>query len=269
MTARFAGKVAVITGGASGIGRATALALAREGCSVVVADVNNERLRATLDAISAVGAKALAVQCDVSSDTQVDELADRARRAFGDVDILMNNAGVMLRGKLQEMPMDEWDWIFGINFFGVVRGIRAFVPRMIERGSGHVVNTASIGGLLGGRPHSAAYSASKFAVVGLSETLFVHLVPKGIGVSVLCPGAVRTNLIEGIRFSTTVDDPEDYGGSEQFGPQAAEPDDVARLVLNAIETKQFMILTDPRHHTVLVRKAQDIQAYLNARVESA
>src|SRR3989304_1399180 len=146
MTAHFAGKVAVITGGASGIGRATALALAREGCSVVVADINTERLSTTVDDIRAAGARGLAVQCDVSSDAQVDELAHQARRAFGDVDILMNNAGVMLRGKLEEMPMDEWQWIFGINFFGVVRGIRAFVPRMIERGSGHVLNTASIGG---------------------------------------------------------------------------------------------------------------------------
>ena len=268
MTGRFAGKVAVITGGASGIGRATALALASEGCSVAIADINDERLKSTANEIREAGAKCLAVRCDVSSDAQVDELAERTFAAFGDVDILMNNAGVMLRGKPEEMPLDEWEWIFGINVFGVVRGIRAFLPRMIERGSGHVVNTASIGGLVGGRWHSASYSSSKFAVVGLSETLFVYLKRKGIGVSVLCPGGVRTNLNEGIRFSRTVDDPEKFGGSEEFGPQAVEPDDVARLVLDAIETKRFMILTDPRLQSMLVRKAENIQSYLDIRANS-
>jgi NAD(P)-dependent dehydrogenase (short-subunit alcohol dehydrogenase family) len=208
------------------------------------------------------------VHCDVSSDAQVGELAARARATFGHVDILMNNAGVMLRGRPEEMPIDEWEWIFGINFFGVVRGIRAFVPQMIARGSGHVINTASIGGLHGGRWHSAGYSSSKFAVVGLSETLFMYLKPQSIGVSVLCPGGVRTNLLEGIRFSTTVDDPEKFGGSEEFGPQAVEPEDVAPLVLDAIETKRFLILTDPRYQTTLQRKAADVDAYLNMRAGS-
>jgi len=268
MSDRFAGKVAVITGGASGIGRATALALAREGCAVVIADVNDARLRTTEQEIGSVGARGLAMHCDVASDADVQALAERVFSTFGDVDILMNNAGVMLRGRPEAMALDEWQWIFGINFFGAVRGVQAFVPRMIARGSGHVVNTASIGGLHGGRWHSAGYSASKFAVVGLSETLFMYLKPKGIGVSVLCPGAVRTNLLESIRFAATVDDPEPFGGAEQFGPQAADPDDVAQLVLDAVLSKRFMIFTHPAHAATLVRKAQDIDAYLNRRADT-
>jgi NAD(P)-dependent dehydrogenase (short-subunit alcohol dehydrogenase family) len=202
-------------------------------------------------------------------DADVDAFAAAAVERFGQVDILMNNAGVMLRGPPEAMPISDWEWIFGINVFGPVRGLRAFLPAMLARGAGHVVNTASIGGLIGGRWHSAGYSASKFAVVGLSETLAAWLRPKGIGVSVLCPGGVRTNLPEQFRLSSAAADAAPYGMNESFGPSAVTPEAVAALVLDAVEENRFLILTDPSHPRMLARKAADPEAYIAMRARAS
>lgn len=262
---RFAGQVAVVTGAASGIGRATAAALAAEGASVVMADVNAARLAEAADEVAAGGGKVLAQRCDVSRDEDVSALAAVTAERFGPADILMNNAGVMLRGPLERMPIAEWQWILDINFLGAVRGVQAFLPAMLARGSGHIVNTASIGGLIGGRPHSAGYSASKFALVGYSETLHAYATPRGVGVSVLCPGGVRTNLPEQIRLSEAAAGPEGYGLEEGFGPDAVEPADVAAKVLDGIATRRFMIFTDARHPPMLARRAADIEAWVTMR----
>jgi NAD(P)-dependent dehydrogenase (short-subunit alcohol dehydrogenase family) len=165
---QFAGKVAVITGGASGIGRGTALALARRGTDVVIADINDLRLEETRAAIAALGRRALAVHCDVSQDADVERLGEIALNTMGHVDILMNNAGVVLRGALELIPVADWEWSFSINLLGVVRGIRAFLPHMFERGSGYIINTGSVAGLIALTGEGAPYVASKFAVVGLS-----------------------------------------------------------------------------------------------------
>jgi NAD(P)-dependent dehydrogenase (short-subunit alcohol dehydrogenase family) len=218
--------------------------------------------------LEALGVPVLAVRCDVSRDEDVDALAAQAEARFGQVDVLMNNAGVMLRGPPEAMPIADWEWIFGINFFGPLRGVRAFLPAMIARGSGHIVNTASIGGLIGGRWHSAGYSASKFALVGLSETLCLYLKPMGVGVSVLCPGGVTTNLPEQFRLSSVVTDPAPYDMDETFGPGATTPEAVAALVLDAVEADQFLILTDPSHQPLLARKAADPQGYINLRTRA-
>lgn len=263
--ARFEGKTAVVTGAASGIGRATAIALAAEGAAVVLADLNVDRLAEVEAEIRATGGRALAQRCDVASDTDVEALAAATTAAFGDADILMNNAGVMLRGPLERMPTSDWQWIMDINFLGAVRGVRAFLPAMLARGSGHIVNTASIGGLVGGRAHSAGYSASKFALVGYSETLAVHVRSRGVGVSVLCPGGVRTNLTEQIRLSDAAEGPEGYGLDEAFGPDAVESDAAAALVLDAIVDGRFLVLTDPRHQKMLERRVSDMDAWVATR----
>jgi NAD(P)-dependent dehydrogenase (short-subunit alcohol dehydrogenase family) len=145
-TMQLAGKVAVITGGASGIGRGTALAMARRGTDLVIADINDRRLLETRAAIAALGRRALAVHCDVSSDADVERLGATALREMGHVDIVMNNAGVVLRGALEQISVADWEWSFGINVLGVVRGIRAFLPHMLERGSGHIINNGSVAG---------------------------------------------------------------------------------------------------------------------------
>lgn len=262
---RFEGRVAVVTGAASGIGRATARAFAAEGAAVVLADVNVGRLADAQAEIAATGGRALAQRCDVSSDADVEALAAATTAAFGAVDILMNNAGVMLRGPLEKMPISDWQWIMDINFLGAVRAVRAFLPAMLARGSGHIVNTASIGGLIGGRPHSAGYSASKFALVGFSETLAVHAGSRGVGVSVLCPGGVRTNLTEQIRLSDAAEGPEGYGLEEAFGPDAVEPEAAAAQVLDAVVERRFLVLTDPRHQKMLERRVSDLDAWVAAR----
>lgn len=259
---RFEGSTVVVTGAASGIGRATAVAFAAEGANVVLADLNEARLA---EVAAEIGPRALPVRCDVTSDADMEALAKAAEARFGKVEILMNNAGVMLRGPLEKMPIAEWQWILDVNFLGAVRGVRTFLPGMLERGSGHIINTASIGGLIGGRPHSAGYSASKFALVGYSETLYTYARPRGVGVSVLCPGGVRTNLPEQIRLSEAADGPEGYGLDEAFGPDAVEPSAVAARVLDAVADGRFMILTDDRHEAMLRRRAADPQAWVETR----
>src|SRR5947209_7978425 len=159
------GEIAVITGGASGIGRATAIALARRGADIVLADVNDRRLAETAEEIAALGRRVLAVHCDVSRNDDVVRLAERAESELGPVGLVMNNAGVVLRGALEQISLEDWEWCFGINVFGVIRGVHAFLPRMIARRHGYIVNTGSMAGLVALTGEGAPYVASKFAVV--------------------------------------------------------------------------------------------------------
>ena len=252
----FKDKVAVITGAASGIGRSTALALARLGTDIVIADINDERMEEVSGEIRDLGQRVLAVHCDVSKDEDMDNLAARTFSTIGKVDILVNNAGVMLRGFVDKLGIADWEWILGINLYGVIRGLRVFLPHMIERGSGYVVNTSSIGGLVSGTPYSVAYITSKFAVTALTECLYNYLQPKGIGVSLLCPGGVATNIVELARF--VGDPPEILGG--RVGPSldrpgVAHPDDVAQMVIEAMKQNRFLILTNPVLHASVMRRA--------------
>ena len=241
MTIEYDGAVAVITGGASGIGRSVALAVAARGADVVVADVHDERLAETESAIVALGRRALAVHCDVSVDDDVEHLRDETIRVMGRADIIMNNAGVALRGAFEEISMADWEWIVGINLLGVVRGCRAFVPHLVERGSGYIVNTASIGGLSGG-VIAMPYVTTKHAVVGFSESLSLYLRPKGIGVSVLCPGGVATNILENLRRAGT--NAAMWGRpGEQDNTGRQTPDEVAELLLEAMDAGRFVVPT--------------------------
>ena len=240
------GAIAVVTGGASGIGRATALELARRGADVVVADVNEERLTEATAAIEALGRRSLAVRCDVTSDGDVEHLRDAAFDTFGRVDIVMNNAGVAVLGPPHRVEMAEWERILQVNVLGLVRGVRAFVPAMLERGSGYVVNTASIAGIWAYTWDCAPYITSKFAAYGYSEALARSLRPLGIGVSVLCPGLVATNLAETARSSGV---PDDRGGEWMYFPPEMqvpiEPDAVGAMVCDAIGDEHFAIFTHP------------------------
>jgi NAD(P)-dependent dehydrogenase (short-subunit alcohol dehydrogenase family) len=240
------GAIAVVTGGASGIGRATALELARRGADVVVADIHEERLAETVQAIDALGHRALAVRCDVSSDTDVEHLADAAFAAFDRVDLVMNNAGIAVLGPPHTVEIAEWERILQVNVLGLVRGVRAFAPAMVERGSGYIVNTASIAGIWAYTWDAAPYITSKFAAYGYSEALARSLRPLGIGVSVLCPGLVATNLAETARFSGVPDDR--IAEWSYFPPEmqvAIEPDAVGPMVCDAVRHEQFAIFTHP------------------------
>jgi len=192
----FSGKVAFITGGASGVGLGQARVFAKAGARVVLADIRADALEAALEHFRGAGARAHGIRLDVTDRAAFARAADETERVFGPVQLLFNTAGVSMFGPLEKSTYEDYDWMMGVNFGGVVNGIQTFVPRMIALGKGgYVVNTASIAGLVAAGP-SGIYSASKFAVVGLSQALRGALDPYDIGVCVVCPGNVNTNIAE-------------------------------------------------------------------------
>ena len=264
-----AGRVAVITGAASGIGRATALATAAAGADLVLADVHTARLAEVQAAIAGLGQRAVAVRCDVSVDADVERLARVAEAELGPVDLLMNNAGVVLRGALEAIELADWEWCFGINVLGVVRGIRAFLPGMLTRGSGYIVNTGSVAGLLPLTGEGGPYIASKFAVVGLTEALALYCRPYGVGVSLLCPAGVATNLAEtgrsvGMTPERQVSETA-MARKLQGGPEM-QPAEVADCVLEAVRADRFFVLPDRSVEALLHTRAADLNAFLEARL---
>lgn len=201
----FEGKVAVITGAASGIGRALAERCIQEGMKVVLADVEEQALQQTSRELAAQGAETLAVQTDVSQAGDVERLAQKAYETYSAVHLLFNNAGVGAGKTAWESTLADWEWVLGVNLYGVIHGIRSFVPRMLESGTeGYIVNTASMAGLTS-TPGLSVYMTSKHAVVSLTETLYHELTLRGasIGVSVLCPGFVKTRIQDAERNRPT------------------------------------------------------------------
>ncbi len=251
---QFEGRVAVVTGGASGIGRALATRFAGEGMRVVLADVERDALEATAAELRDGGAEVLAVETDVSSAESVEALADRAYEAFGAVHVVCNNAGVGgANVAAYRATLADWEWTLGVNLWGVIHGVRAFLPRMLEGGEeGHVVNTASIAGLtpLAG---NAPYGVSKAGVVALSEALYLELERRGAPVraSVLCPGIVNTNILDSGRNRPEAlrnpepprPDPAQERLRDEFARSAIEPGEVAAKVIEAIRDQRFWILT--------------------------
>lgn len=253
--------VAVVTGGASGIGRATVRELARRGAQVVVADVHEDRLEEVRVEIEEMGGRVLTVRCDVTYDDQVEHLRHEALEEMGRVDIVMNNAGVVAMGPPERMTMEEWDWILQVNLYGVIRGVRAFLPHMLERGSGHIVNTASLAGLFAYAWDSVPYITGKFAVAGFTEALALYAKPLGVGVSLVCPGLVDTNLGETARF-VGVEDPSVWVKEIQL-PPAVSPEEVATRVVDAVTEDRFLVLTADDHVKERVhQRATDHDAFV-------
>jgi NAD(P)-dependent dehydrogenase (short-subunit alcohol dehydrogenase family) len=254
----FQGKVAVVTGAASGIGLALATRFGREGMRVVLADVEREPLDAAAKALGAElgDDRVLAVPTDVRDEAAILALAAATFATFGTAHVVCNNAGVGVGGMAWEVPADRWRWIVDVNLLAVAHGIRAFVPRMIEQGEGHVVNTASSAGILTG-PAMSPYYATKHAVVALSESLHFDLQLSGapVGVSVLCPEWVRTNIADSDRNRPAEVAPAevpagiDEGAVRQFIQSLVEggldPADVAAQVADAVRTGRFYVLTHP------------------------
>jgi NAD(P)-dependent dehydrogenase (short-subunit alcohol dehydrogenase family) len=258
----FKDKVAVVTGGGSGIGRALALALAREGARVVVADIDEAAMEAVVREARGHGVDALPVRTDVTDLAQVQGLADRAWREFGAVHVLCNNAGVAAWGSLENATHRDWQWVLGVNLWGVIHGIEAFVPRMIAGGQrGHIVNTASMAGLIASQG-LGVYNTSKYAVVGLSETLAKDLKTYGIGVSVLCPMGVETRIRESERSRPAALRNEPSVAAvpavELIGRYLA-PDAVAELVLDAIRRGELYVITHDEGLEPLRRRFERMQ----------
>lgn len=251
---RFEGRTAVVTGGASGIGRGMAEAFAKAGMKIVIADIEEAALAQATAEMEAQGANVTGVRCDVSDPASVDALARAALDATGAVHVLCNNAGVAGEAApTWERSLEDWDWVMGVNLRGVLHGVRSFVPIMIEQGDeGHVVNTASMAGLI---PGGGTYGVSKSACVALSESLFTELAAAAprIGVSVLCPGWVRTRISEAERNRPEA--PREPPGAtspmaEQMRAmvgkaveQGLDPARVGEIVLDAIRTRRFYVFT--------------------------
>ena len=194
------GNKVVITGAASGIGRGLALAFAKERCTILLADINEAGLNQTSEMVRQSGGTPEVFLCDVSKLDDVMRMADHCFNSWGKVDILVNNAGVASIGVMGDIPIKDWEWIVSINFWGVVYGCHAFVPRMKKQGSGYIVNVASAAGILSSAEMSP-YNATKAATISISETLKSELAPFNIGVTVLCPTFIKTNLMKTLRFT--------------------------------------------------------------------
>ncbi|WP_024577984.1 MULTISPECIES: SDR family NAD(P)-dependent oxidoreductase [unclassified Afipia] len=256
----LAGKTAFVTGGASGIGFALGRAFAEAGMKVMLADIETDALAAAVKSLHNIGPEVRGIDCDVTDIVSVERAAKATYDAFGNVHIVCNNAGVAAGGGIDNISLDSWRWVLDVNLLGVVHGIRTFVPHIRAHGEGgHIVNTASMAGMesaLGFSP----YTASKFAVVGMSEGLALQLAPFGIGVSVLCPGFVRTRIGESGRNR-----PEHYGQTETPDPatplgmmvahiaeliqSGLDPSDVAARVLTAIRANDLYVFTHPEMRT--------------------
>jgi NAD(P)-dependent dehydrogenase (short-subunit alcohol dehydrogenase family) len=257
-------RVAVVTGGGSGIGRALVDVFAREGARVVVADIEEASAVEAADTVRARGGTALAVRTDVTDLAQVQALADRAFTELGGVDVLCNNAGVALWGGLEHATHRDWQWVLGVNLWGVIHGLEAFLPRMVAgKRRGHIVNTASMAGLVATRG-LGIYNTSKYAVVGLSETLAKDLAPHGIGVSVLCPMGVATRIGASDRNRPQHlknDAARDMTPVTLDGDTLA-PASVAEMVLSAILENRLYVITHREGLEPIRRRFQRIERSL-------
>ena len=247
------GSVAVVTGGASGIGTALGHAFAAAGCSVVLADVDAEALDS---AAGAIDGEVLTVVTDVSVAAEVEDLAEAVFARFGAVHVLCNNAGVSTFNPVAAQTLDDWRWVLGVNLWGVVHGVQAFLPRLLAQGQpAHIVNTSSLAGLASGLPSLGPYNVSKVGVVALSETLRMELAMGGatVGVSVLCPGTTPTGILDCERNRPTVlgrearvpegDAMRDAVRAGFDGPSARTAAEVADDVLSAVRDDRFWIIT--------------------------
>ena len=257
------GKVGVVTGAASGIGRSMAERFCKEGMAVMLADIEEESLNIAVDQIVADGGKAIGVVTDVSSKEAVENLANETIKNYGAVHVLHNNAGVVAAGLLDDLTTNDWEWTIGANLWSVIYGIQTFLPLIKESGEGHIVNTSSSEGLQASAG-TGAYNVTKFGIVALSETLSNELNPfPKINASVLCPGPVRSRIVEsernrperlwndGVPAAGLVENDQ----SSDLLAGAMDPAVVAELVVQSIQTNRFWIITHEETKEVVRQRA--------------
>lgn len=261
-TPPFAGRRAIIYGAARGIGRAVALEFARRGAHVGVADIDLAGAQTTAADIVLSGGSAIGLKCDVLSSESVRGAAEQAEAALGELDMVMNNVGVILGGFPEDIPLSEWERVLGLNLMSVVRSLEVFLPKFLARGSGYIINTASFAGLYPYAFTRMPYVAAKAAVVALSESLALYLVPKGIQVSCLCPGPVMTRVAEGMK-AWTANAPMAGPGS-QFTVKSAEQ--TATLLADGMRDGRIMISTDDQVWTTVLRHAEDPDRFIHEKI---
>ena len=262
------GKVAAVTGAASGLGRSMALAFAAEGMDVALADVDEKGLSSTRKEVEEKSVRALALRVDVAKGAEVDGFAARILQDFGAIHVVCNNAGVSPLGAVWENTPADWQWILGVNLWGVIHGVRAFAPHLIKQDEGHIVNTASVAGLIS-PPGSGAYNVTKHGVVALSESLYHDLRERNskVGVSVLCPAYVPTGIVDSER-NRPKDLPLSTKSEATLAREAmlrkavtsgkVSADQVAQAVVAAIRDERFYILTHPRIKGAIQARMEDV-----------
>lgn len=274
----ISGKVAVITGGASGMGRAMAHRFGAAGASVVVADIEEPAIAATIGELESVGVEALGIHTDVSDASSMDELTTAVTDTFGQADLVCLNAGVGAGGPMADLTSADWAWVLGVNLWGVIHGLRVFLPGLEERNDGHLVITASVAGIVS-YPMMGPYNASKHAVVSIAETLHHELAAKGsnVGVSVLCPGLVNTRILESDRnrpeqyrepaLATEPADDTTRRIITEIYSGALEPATVAEMVHDAVVDKRFYVFTDDVFDDAIARRHREIEQRLNPHLD--
>ena len=233
-------KIVLITGSASGIGRAAALEFASRGSHIIIADIDEKGLADTAREIAGRGREVLSVRTDVSKKEDVKNLILKSIERFGRVDVLVNNAGVGMNSEIRDMDISDWEWIMGINLWGAIHTIHYLLPHMIKQGAGHIVNVSSAVGLVSFVPIQAAYTTTKFALVGFSEVLRTELERFGIGVTVICPGSIKTPFFQTTKFKGFKRDVMDFVPDSFFGT----PEGVAQeIVKGVIKNRPVIVVT--------------------------
>ncbi len=239
----FHNKLALITGAGSGIGRATALKFAGLGAKLILCDLNRATLEETKLLLGNKADTATLEIADVSDWQAMQQLAERIHQQYGALDILVNNAGVASAGLFLEIPIEDWQWLIGINLMGVVHGCKAFGQKMAERGSGHIINIASAAGFYAA-PEMSAYSATKHAVMGLSESLRIELAEHHVGVSAICPGVINTNIVKAMRAHGEMSQAQDKV-VELYRKRNYGPEHVADAIVSAIIHNRAVVPVSP------------------------
>lgn len=265
MTIELTDAVAAVTGGASGIGRALALSLARAGADVIVTDVDEEGAARVAAEVETSGRRSLSFRVDVSDRTAVEDLVDRAVDWQGHCDVFCSNAGVGVSGAPERVPIADWEWVMGINLWPHVWAVRSVLPHMLERGSGHLVHVASSAGVVG-FPTLIPYVVSKHGVVGLAESVAAYVHGRGVGVSVVCPLGVATDISRSMRI--TPEDPDaDVEELRAFGHEMLQqagipPEDVAEATLEAMGSGSLYVFPSPELWDIVRAKWEDPDAWL-------
>ena len=263
----FKGKTAVVTGSSSGIGRAAATALAREGANIVLASRNVANLEAAKKEIESLGQRAVAIPCDVTKNESVAAMKDKAIETFGNIDILINNAAVGVRGLIEDTSLEDWEYIINTNLMGYIRNITEFLPHFLNRGSGYIVNVSSIQALVyGSDPLNIAYVTTKAGIIGLTDGISGYLRPKGITVSCLIPGGVRTEIQHNSRYLGNEEQIRRMQADEERmlkSPMFLSAAQCAAGLLEGMKREDYMILVPANMTEMLLPQGRDI-AKLNA-----